>query len=169
MQENDQKDRIILNFFEYLKNINLSNKTYKNYKSDINHFTGWFILRLRAWGITAEKLSETVPFITNKTAHEYKLYLVDNNISINTINRRFSTLRHLAKFLTEIQILDFDFTQNVENISSLKKTDINPLVINFQKHLEAERVSKNTVKNYVSDVKQFLTWLEANNETHSTN
>ena len=169
MQKIEQKDKIILNFLEYLKDIKLSNKTYKNYKSDINHFTGWLTLKLRTWGITAEMLSETVPFITSKTAHEYKLYLVDNNISASTVNRRLSTLRHLAKFMTEIQVLDFNFTQNVENMSLTKIEKGNPLIVNFEKYLEKENVSKSTVKNYISDIKQFFAWFETGSETNPTN
>lgn len=169
MNNLEQIDRIEANFLDYLRNTKLSAKTFKNYKSDINHFTAWLILKLRSLGISADRLSETIPFITKKTASEYKLYLSQNGISTNTVNRRLSTLRHLAYFLTEIQILDFDFVQDVVNIPSSKKQDVSPIVISFQKHLQEEKVSKNTIKNYVSDIKQFLAWIEANNKTHQTN
>jgi len=33
--------------------------------------------------------------------------------------------------------------------------------------LEAEKVSKNTIKNYLSDIKHFINWLETRNGKES--
>jgi site-specific recombinase XerD len=54
----------------------------------------------------------------------------------------------------------------IENMTSVKKpkSKVDPIVNDFRAHLEAEKISANTIKNYVSDVRQFLTWLESNNQ-----
>jgi site-specific recombinase XerD len=150
-------------FFEYLGDRNLSRKTYKNYRSDVSHFSGWLILIVRRWGVMASDLNDTIPFINKKLATSYKTFLIKNNLAIKTINRRLSTLRHFANFLLETQILDFNFMEEIVNISSSSKLEGHPLLPKFEKHLAEEKASASTVKNYVNDVKQFLAWLESKN------
>jgi site-specific recombinase XerD len=94
----------------------------------------------------------------------------DNKVPAKTINRRLSTLRHLSKCLVESQILDSDFMKDIENISlgRKQKVGVGPIVEDFRSYLEDQKVSKSTVKNYVSDINQFLTWIETNGQTAST-
>lgn len=150
-------------FLTYLSALNISPKSLKNYKSDVSHFTGWIILKVRSYGAYIDNLTEAVPFLNKNLIWQYKAYLIENSIPGKTINRRLSTLRHLAKHLLASQILDFDFMEGIENITQTKKPTFSaqPLISSFKTHLEAEKASKNTVKNYMSDVRQFLTWLEA--------
>lgn len=161
MENNFNFDKLTNKFFQYLSSLGISNKTHKNYRSDINHFTGWLLLKLKTFGIAAEELSEALPFISKKTATEYKDYLSQNNISRKTINRRLSTLRHLGRFLLETQILDFNFSEEISNISARKPlSPIHPIVKQFEQHLVSEKVSESTIKNYMTDVKQFLAFIE---------
>lgn len=160
MQKRVSLNKITKNFFEYLKNLGVSKKTHKNYRSDISHFSGWLLLRLRHWGVMAQGLTDAIPFLDTKIALEYKTFLTGNGVAEKTINRRLSTLRHLAKFLTASQILDFDFMDGITNIPTGRPSLIHPVIIKFEKHLEAEKISKNTIKNYLSDIKQFISWVE---------
>jgi site-specific recombinase XerD len=52
----------------------------------------------------------------------------------------------------------------IENVGRQikKKPGIDPVIKDFRSFLEAEKVSPNTIKNYLSDIKQFITWLESN-------
>lgn len=154
-------------FSDYLARVGISGKTFKNYRSDIAHFTGWLIFRVRTFGVSVQELTEAIPFLSGELAKEYKNYLTENNVSSKTVNRRLSTLRHLGRFLLESQILEFDFMDGVQNItlSENVKPDHGKLISGFQKHLESQNVSHNTVKNYVSDIRQFLYWLEQKNLT----
>ncbi len=151
-------------FLSYLAALNISPKSLKNYKSDLNHFTGWIILKVRSYGAYVESLSEAIPFLNKNLIWNYKTYLLENSIPAKTVNRRLSTLRHLAKHLLASQALDFDFMEGVENTAQVKKYlfSAHPLINGFKSHLEAGNASSNTIKNYLSDVRQFLTWLEAN-------
>lgn len=147
-------------FLNYLKDLGISPKSHKNYRSDISHFSGWFLFTIRRWGVATSEFSEAIPFINQKSAKEYRLFLVKNKVADKTINRRLSTLRHLSRFLTATQILDFDFMKGIVNISLVSNADTYPLLPQFEKYLSKEKASNNTIRNYVNDVKQFLAWLE---------
>lgn len=164
-------DRILEMFVKYLASLALSPKSFKNYKSDLNHFLAWAILKIRSYGSYIESLTDATPFLSNRLAHEYKNYMTLNSFPIKTINRRLSTLRHLSRFLLSSQMIDGDFMAQIENVSEAKpkKSKLTPIVKEFQGYLEAEKTSPNTIKNYISDIRQFLTWLETNQPPATNN
>jgi len=146
------------NFFNYLTSLGISQKSHKNYRSDISHFHAWLTTRVKSIGSFCETLGEAIPFLNSSVAFEYVSQLVNTGVPAKTINRRLSTLRHLSRFLTSTQLLNFDFMAGIENITSVS------VVNEFRAHLEGQKASPNTIKNYLSDIRQFLTWLEANQE-----
>lgn len=158
----DIKEKFLL----YLKEeVGVARSTLKFYKSDLSHFTAWLLLRVRAWGILTDKLDEAVAFLSPKVAEEYKYFLIKNQTSSTTVNRKLSTLRSFAHFLTTSGVLASDFMAGITNISSTKKGNLeladrpeNSVVEKFKKYLEAEKISPNTIKNYLSDINQFITW-----------
>lgn len=166
-----QLDTVRKEFVKYLDSLGLSPKTHKNYRSDLNHFLGWAVLKVRSFGGYAESLSEIVPFLSSELCHDYKNYMSGNNAPAKTVNRRLSTLRHLAKFLTATQVVDTDFMGGIGNIHFGTKKDVSvgPIISDFRSYLEAEKVSPNAIKNYLSDIKQFMTWLETNNVNNPIN
>lgn len=155
-------DSIKINFVKYLDSLGISPKSHKNYRSDLNHFSGWAILKIRSFGSYAETLSDAIPFISKALVVGYRTYMAENKIPFKTINRRLSTLRHLAKFLVIENLIDSNFMEGIENINMgvAAKVSHDALVTEYKHFLEAENVSKSTVKNYLSDVNQFLAWLE---------
>ncbi len=159
------------NFLKYLDTLGLSPKTHKNYRSDLNHFIDWLILHIKSMGSYVDTLTETVPFLNKDIPLKYKSFLTENNTPIKTINRRLSTLRHLTRYFVISNLITTDIMEDIENISSGNKVIKNisaPIVDAFRMHLETEKVSKNTVKNYVSDIRQFLSWLEKTNSSNLT-
>jgi site-specific recombinase XerD len=161
-----KSDSVKKEFVKYLDSRGLSPKSHKNYRSDLSHFMGWAILKIRSIGSYVESLTEIVPFLSGDLGHEYRNYMVENAAPAKTVNRRLSTLRNLARFLVESRCLDFDFTDGVKNIGSNSKetTTVNPIFNDFRTYLEDEKVSPNTIKNYLSDIRQFLSWLETNRQ-----
>lgn len=160
------------NFEKYLKNLGISSKSLKNYKSDASHFFTWAKESLKNLGVSVEELIETSPFLSHDFIESYLSFLKLKNVPVKTINRRLSTLRHLSRFFKSEAIVESDFMVSISNIgpvkSNSKQTLINhPSITQFQAHLEANKIAKNTVKNYVSDVRQFLNWLEKNH-AHTT-
>ena len=159
-----QSDFIKIEFIKYLDLRGISSKSNKNYKSDLSHFTSWAILKIRSFGSYVESLTEIIPFLSSDLGIEYKNYMIENTMPVKTVNRRLSTLRNLAKFLLETKSLDFDFTQGLKNMGSTTSAPVkvNPIFDDFKLYLVSEKVSPNTIKNYLSDIKHFLFWLEEN-------
>jgi site-specific recombinase XerD len=167
---NKQFDSVKKEFIEYLDSLGLSPASHKNYRSDLGHFIAWAILKIRSIGSYVESLTEIVPFLSNDLGREYRNFMSENSVPAKTTNRRLSTLRHLSKFLLGNHITDHDFTKDIENVSSnsIKKITVHPIFNNFKSYLENEKVSPNTIKNYLSDIRHFLTWLESNQQINQS-
>ena len=166
MNNQSNFDSLKKDFIDYLSSLGVSATSLKNYKSDVSHFLGWSILKIRSFGSYIESLSELLPFLSANLAGEYKKYLIENATPDKTINRRLSTLRHLSRFLTKTQAINSDFMNEIENITeaALIKIANHPLIDEFKSYLQAQKISHNTIKNYTSDIKQFFSWLETNQE-----
>jgi len=156
-----QKTNIKKVFSDFLESQKLSKVSIKNYKSDLSHFKKWFIQELEAIGTSPKNLNEIIPFITSETALNYSKFLASGDSPKATVARRLSTLRRFGTFLEENEILGFNFASGVSGPIQ-KKFDLSSIVTSFEAHLEKEKVSKNTIKNYLSDVRQFLTWVQEN-------
>lgn len=155
------------NFENYLRNLKISSKSLRNYRSDAMHFFNWAKNSLKSTGVYIEDILETSPFLSFEFVASYLADLRTNGIPDKTINRRLSTLRHLSRFLIDSAILESDFMSEVSNVNSAKlqskaTLSAHPSLAEFQAHLESQNVSKNTLKNYMSDVRQFFAWLEEN-------
>ena len=158
-------DTITDKFKAYLANTGISKLSLKNYMSDLNNFASWLIAYSTKIGAHTDNLTEAIPFINEETADEYKTSLTSTTTSKLTINRRLSTLRKFGTFLVEENILDTNFATNLENISVAKrkvkmqvrsKDDLT----GFEEYLATQGVSKNTLKNYSADIRQFLAWAD---------
>lgn len=161
MPNQKYSDKLIENFLSHLLLSGVSQPTLKNYKSDIVHFSSWFIGKIRKLGTFADGFEEVVPFINLETSSEYKDFMINTNTASKTVNRRLSTLRNLSRYLHSNHILDFDFMSTTKNIIKYQTINEVEIVINeFKRHLISEKVASNTIKNYMSDVKQFFAWLE---------
>ncbi len=167
---NQKSDLIRKEFIIYLNSLGLSPRSHKNYRSDLVHFLAWAILKIRSLGSYIESLTETVPFLNTELAQEYRNFMIGNSVPAKTTNRRLSTLRHLSRFLLGSHIIDHDFTEGIENVSSnpVKGVSINPIFSDYRRQLEREKVSPNTIKNYLSDIRHFLLWLESEKQISKT-
>ncbi|BCX15076.1 MAG: hypothetical protein KatS3mg088_759 [Patescibacteria group bacterium] len=154
-------DRITQLFLQYLKSCNVSEKTLRYYKSDIAMFSAWLIFQAKSIGADCNNLQEALPFINKKTAKEYRDFLIKNGNSIQTINRRLSTLRTFSKFLFENELLSFNFAKKIKNISrSVFIPPLSQAINQFSSYLESQKVSALTRKNYLADINQFSRWVE---------
>lgn len=89
-------DNIEASFQEYLSavNSNLGPTSIKNYLSDFKHFLGW----LKA-NLTPISLTESIKDVINEESlRNYLQYLSSQDLPINTLSRRLSTLRKFIQF-----------------------------------------------------------------------
>ena len=69
-------DKTIKNFLSQLATEGKSLVSIKNYKSDLNHFLAWAVLKLKSFGTYAESFAEIAPFINHSFFEEYKNFMV---------------------------------------------------------------------------------------------
>lgn len=150
----------------YLKSQGASPVTIKNYLSDFNHFWGWLILTLKSTLIPFDQDVPTtiIDQITPQIIARYKDFLLANKTSEKTLNRKLSTLRKFGQFCISQGWLATNPAKKVTNITleqgGREKQQSEKILAKFAKSLEKEKVSPVTVKNYLSDLKHFLSWIE---------
>jgi len=147
-------------FEKFLLAENVSPITLKNYLSDLRHFLGWAILKLKAQN---KKNLETLDFleflnqIDNSFVEEYKKYLVINYIPSKTINRRLSTLRKFFSFCISQGWLKENPAKKISNIKyQISNIDNTGILTKFQQDLEKENLDQKTIKSYLEVVREFL-------------
>ena len=155
-------------------NRSLSIVTIKNYISDLRHFFGWFIFRLKAsqdYSHYVEKLD--LPALITRCLDklivaQYRSYLIENKIPLQTANRRLSTLRKLSMFFISQRWINENPTLNLRNITNkIEKdknkdyiqTDTSGLIINeYKKALESQNLNIQGIKRYLDDVNEFISF-----------
>jgi len=154
-------------FKNYLIIRKTSPVTTKNYLGDVNHFLNWLA---KETGVKYQIVGKAIfGLFTEETLNEYKNNLLSCKTPLSTLNRRLSALRKFGLFgkeqgwLTELPKVE-NASKERSRISSTSdggRMDSSEVILgNFQKHLEKEKVSPITLKNYLSDLKHFLGWLE---------
>jgi len=142
-------------FKKFLLAENVSPITLKNYLSDLRHFLGWTILKIKAQNKkNFENLSplEFLNQIDESLVEEYKNYLVVNAIPAKTINRRLSTLRKFFSFCISQGWLKENPAKKIQNL----KLKIDSIISSFALSLEKENLDQKTIKSYLEVVQQFL-------------
>ncbi len=146
------------------KNTPLSKATLKNYASDLRHFLGWSILKLKRQN---EKLKidqlpprELIPLVDKTLIEEYKQYLTSNKIPLKTVNRRLSTLRKFFSFCINQGWIEENPAKKVKNRVVSSKTQVAKstidLINEFKKYLISKKTSDQQITTILTDVKEFL-------------
>ena len=149
-------------FRQYLKTQKISSVTVKNYVADIKNFLNWLAAKTSIKYQVAGK--SIFGLLTLETIEEYKSDLNTKQIPLSTINRRLSALRKFGQFGVSQGWLTKNEAILAENLRS-SLVDTQPpskkILTEFRKHLEKEEISPISIKNYLSDLRHFLSWLEA--------
>jgi len=149
-------------FKNYLKIQKVSPITIKNYLADINHFFDWLEEKTGIRQQIAGKA--TFGLFTQETLNEYKTDQLAEGTPLSTINRRLSALRKFGQFGRQQGWISENPAEKVANAtlvqSAKSKVQSGLILKDFEEHLEKEKVSPITIKNYLSDLRHFLGWLE---------
>lgn len=142
-------------FQTYLKDKKLSAVSIKNYVSDLRQFLTWS---------AKNNFNDFKPTVFST----YKSYLTDQKTPSKTINRYLSSLRKFGEFLKAEKMLMINPAEDLENIKATRTGLVQakrPVLLEedilgrFGEMLKEERLSKATIKNYLSDINQFLEFL----------
>ena len=155
-------------FKTYLKLQSASPVTIRNYMVDINHFLGWLELKIRSRNLSSIQETEQLIrlYFTTEFIGEYKKFLLANSFPSSTINRRLSALRTFGKFCLSQAWISENPARKVINVTlrggvNNKATGEEKILNEFKKSLEAQKTSPNTIKNYLSDIRGFLTFVDS--------
>ncbi len=149
-------------FKNHLKNKGLSLITIRNYTSDLNHFLIWLKKTESKTAPSLRASLEEIKRINFQTIEEYKKVICSQDMAKSTINRRLATLRLFCQFCSDKGLLERDPALRINNLPVAKTMDkkINDLVSKFGSYLKKQNCSRNTIKNYTADIRNFL--LELN-------
>lgn len=165
-------------FAQYLTVEGNSPITIKNYLSDLNHFLAWMEITLKSKNLPySEGESFFISrYFNTELVQNYRAYLLSNEIPTATVNRRLSTLRTFGKFCLSQGWVKENPTNTLSNQNPLRPvpygtgttrgTQSEAVIKQFKTYLEKEKTSaghltsSNTIKNYISDIREYLVWLE---------
>lgn len=149
------------NYLEY--ELKVSRKTIRNYRSDLNHFLAWSTFKLQTLGKRINNTEDVLPHLSFSLLESYKHFLLTNKVPSSTVNRRLSALRNFCKYLSFKGHLKDNPALGVANIEEVKpfEEQVESLLSAFEEELKERKASKATTKNYVSDVRQFLIWVNS--------
>ncbi|MCL4360038.1 site-specific integrase [Patescibacteria group bacterium] len=160
-------------FETFLIRKKVSEKTRKNYKSDLRHFFSWashtnesLPLPNTAPHLPSGETEKLTLYIAAIRAEHIAAYIRDSQRArtpLATINRRLSSLRMLYRFAEEEGWIHENPMNCVRNVRGQENGRENPrdLINAFSRYLAEEGASKTTVRTYTADAADFLTWLAA--------
>ncbi len=159
-------------FKNYLQTRKISASSIKNYLVDIKHFLEWFTLYLKTNQIkfAENQTSSIASYLTAEKIELYKNFLLNNQTAVKTINRRLSALRLFGSLAFAQGWLDHNPAKLVKNISFPEKWQeknksnqvIQDILTAFASDLKKQGASQTTIKNYLTDIRQFLNFVNLN-------
>lgn len=151
-------------FKKFLLAENVSLPTLKNYLSDFRHFGGWWIFKLKVQNVQLNveegQQIQLVSRITSDLVEEYKMYLIQNNLPVSTINRRLSTVRKFCSFCISQGWMKENPAKKIANFQSENTKN---LLKEFENDIAKEGENEKTVKHIVADITEFLQVINSTN------
>lgn len=141
-------------FISYLKNLGLNKTTLKNYSSDLSNFLGFS--------------RSDLP--TPEIVSSYKNHL-QNTSPIPTTNRRLSAIRKYISYCYSTKLILYDFSRQITNVSlrpSVTLSHTAEILKKYRGYLLSLDISSNSIKNYLSDTKIYLTGNNTINKSPAT-
>ena len=156
-------------FFKlYLIRQGCSPLTVKNYLSDVKNFFDWLAEKT---GIHYQVAGKAIfGIFTKETILEYQQDLLTAKVPHSTINRHLSALRKLGEFARSQGWLSENPAVKIGNVNHQYQPGNAPISLSeqveilneFKAYLKKEKTNPLTIKNYLSDLRHFLGWLEGN-------
>lgn len=176
-------DSVLSSFKLSLAAEKISNGSIRSYLSDTRHFLSWLQSFLASHGFSQilktdshgsapiGQISENplgirenlvlLKQVNVKVLEAYQEHLKSSNTPLKSINRSFSSLRKFGSFCQSQNWSvknPFDALRNISPNQPFPETDYH--LAEFKTYLWKNSSSKLTIKNYLNDVKQFLSWKD---------
>ena len=138
-------------FKNYLSRQKLSSATLKNYVSDVQVFLEWLKQQLQEE--TIEPINLTAAVFNN---YVRRLNDPANRVRPATAQRYLSSLKRFGGWLTVARLADANPAATLQP-QQIDAT-IEQKVKDFKNELIRQKLAASTIKNYVSDVNNYLLW-----------
>lgn len=127
----------------------VSRLTIKNYKADLKHFILWFEKEFNN-NFTPQQVTPQI----------IEIYKNTKSVSPRSMDRHLSTLRKFFSFTNQEGLISENPFQQLSTLNSQLPTPVDPWKLtDFKNYLYVTNTSSLTIKNYVSDIEQFLSWI----------
>lgn len=137
--------------------------TVKNYLSDLRHFLGWLVLRLKAKNVDTQSIDSNnlSDHLNLEEIAQYRAYLEKNNIPEKTINRRLSTLRKFCTFCISQGWMHDNPAKQVQNIV-IRHDDLGAIIQNdlilesYKENLIEEGLRQEEARDVIKTIENVL-------------
>ncbi len=160
--EADIYESSLTTFKHFLHAEKISKGSIRSYLSDIRFFFSWLKKFLKENHLFSSSLSQTLSLISPKVLSVYQAFLFSQQTPVSTINRRFSSLRKFGNFCQSQNWTNLNPFDALRNISQNDKNQPESYyrLKDFRLYLWQNQASQSTIKNYLSDVRQFIDWAK---------
>jgi site-specific recombinase XerD len=155
------QSKIEQTFLAFLQANSISEKTQGNYVSDVRHFIEWLVSFFHLTGMIND-ITATLNNVTGQTIESYKTSQVTVGTPVSTVNRRLSSIRMFFKWANESGFTKTNPTVTIKNIigpSNEPDVTVEAIIGKFADSLKNEGAADVTIKNYINDISEFLTWV----------
>ena len=164
LEANNQYKNFLRSFRNFLNTENVSNITVRGYVSDVRFYFNWYLPFLKKNLNLDSNLdfSLVLKHINPKILEAYKNFLLDSNLPVKSINRKYSALRKLGTFCLSQKYITENIFESLKTISSHTAFPENIYHLDqFRHNLYQKHISKSSTKSYLSDIRQFLLWIKS--------
>jgi site-specific recombinase XerD len=158
---------LIRKYRRYLTSKKLSTSTVDNYLVDASAFLRWFssYLTRQSFKINPREPATYIAYVNKKGVSDFARQLALKNAAGATIKRKIAGLRKFLDFAVAQGYLIKNPVENIETPKSISSKEILP---EFRKWIEKKGATDVTVKNYICDIRHFISWFKELNSNMVT-
>ncbi|NMB56766.1 hypothetical protein GYA19_02405 [Candidatus Beckwithbacteria bacterium] len=137
------------NYFKWLKEQPLSLNEEEQIKTSLEHFLSWLKTQ-NDQNLNVENFDNYLSLLKTRSYTKTDIDLISNS------------LKKFAKFLNEADLDKYDLAQKFEVSTKFQNSNNlgqESIFDQFSKKLSKDKLTQNTIKNYIYDCEQFFAWL----------
>lgn len=140
-------------FHSWLQNKGYSQSTCRNYLVDLGKYLN-YVNRLPQTVSLDIDDSSVVHFLSPEIISLYVSYLSDKSNS----SRYLASLNRFCQFAVDQHLISQNPFKKISRPTSTP--DLKELVKTYQQYLQTKNTPLSTIRNYINDLRQYISWLE---------
>lgn len=145
-------------FIAFLKSEKYSISSVKSFETDVLHYFNWVVVKIQR---SKSRLSTRNKLMTYFNYRALQQYLDEQitNASVQIVKRRILSLSNFLNFSVKQKWLEDKLLVLFRNLADSYQQSLNrsnQWLVDFKLYLQDQKVSKNTIRGYLSDINEFL-------------